>query len=71
MRNLGCKDICATTDNHNQTKTRVQVAENVKSTLLSVVEAGNTVSFDSDGSYIYNNILANQSQCTDPTVSTR
>lgn len=57
MRNLDCKDICALTRNHNKIKARVQVAANVKRTLLSVnklVEGGNLVVFDNHHSYIYN-----------------
>ena len=57
MRNLGCKDICAVTDTHNKIKTRVQVVENIKRTLLSVnklVEAGNEVLFRKNNSCIYN-----------------
>ena len=57
MRNLGCKDILATTDTNSHIKTRVQVASNVKRTLLSVsklVDAGNRVVFDPRGSFIRN-----------------
>ena len=57
MRNLGCKDLLATTDTHGQIKTRAQVASTVKQTLLSfskLVDAGNRVVFDTRGSSIKN-----------------
>lgn len=57
MRNLGCKDIFATTDFGEQLGARVQIAEKVKRTLLSVgklVDSGNSVVFNSENSYIYN-----------------
>ena len=57
MRNLGCKDIEASTDNGDWLGARIQIADKVKRTLLSVgklVDSGNTAIFDNDGSYIVN-----------------
>jgi hypothetical protein len=57
MRNLGCKDIFATTDFGDRLGARIQIAEKVKRTLLSVgklVDSGNLVVFDNEKSYIYN-----------------
>jgi hypothetical protein len=59
MRNLGCKDIFATTDFGDRLGARIQIAEKVKRTLLSVgklVDCGNSVIFDNESSYIYNKV---------------